>query len=106
MSRGVNLKGRTCSCGFATVADKAACPRCGRATLETEWEDRGRVLSYCALDAAPEGHAAPVGLAIVEVLDKGPKVACWSRDALAAGDEVDIRKGTETTYTCSRRAGT
>lgn len=97
------VKGRTCTCGFATVADKIACPRCGKTTLETEWEDRGRVLSYVKLESVPDGYAEPMGLATVEIDAKGPKIACWSKDDLAVGTVVAVRKGTATTYVCYRQ---
>ncbi len=97
------MKGRKCRCGFATLADKARCPRCGKATVEAEWQDSGRVLSSVRLDEAPKGFVGPMDLVMVAVEGDGPKVTCWSSERLAPGDGVALEGHGTGPYTCSRK---
>ncbi len=84
------MKGKKCKCGYATLSKKPRCPRCGKVSVDTEWEDIGKVLSAAKLRKVPQGFNVPMSLTVVEVDCKGPKVTCWSEDDLAVGDEVVI----------------
>jgi uncharacterized OB-fold protein len=90
-----------CRCGFATISDKALCPRCGKRMKPAEWPDEGTVLSFTRLQAIPEGLPDPYNLALVTVA-KGPKLVCWTSGTLHEKDPVTIveQKGK---YLCSLR---
>lgn len=83
------MKGMKCKCGFATVADKRKCPRCGKTMTAAEWPDEGKVLSFEELQVIPEGFEAPSNLVLVSI-EKGPKVICWTADRLKVDDDVTI----------------
>jgi len=83
------MKGSKCRCGFATVADRRKCPRCGKALTPKEWPDEGKVLSFEELQVTPEGFDAPFNLALVGV-EEGPKVICWTSGRLKVDDQVTI----------------
>ena len=87
------MKGKRCRCGFATLTDKARCPRCGKITRETEWAGLGTVLASVRLDEVPKACEGPMDLALIEVDGKGPKIACWSTDRLKAGERVAVDVG-------------
>jgi uncharacterized OB-fold protein len=93
------MKGMRCRCGFATISEKALCPRCGKRMKDAEWPDEGKVLSFTRLQAIPEGLPDPYNLALVEV-PKGPKLVCWTSGTLRENDAVNIveQKGK---YICS-----
>lgn len=84
------LKGRKCRCGFATLASRPRCPRCGKVTSEAQWEDEGKVLTVAKLRKVPDGFNVPMALTVVEIDGKGPKIACWTEDDLAVGDPVAV----------------
>lgn len=83
------MKGSKCKCGFATVADRRVCPRCGKRMKPDEWPDEGKVLSFTRLQAIPEGLQDPYNLALVSIED-GPKIVCWTSGTLKADDEVAV----------------
>ena len=85
------MKGSKCKCGFATVAERARCPRCGKQMRPAEWPDEGKVLSFTRLQAIPEGFEDPYNLALVSV-HKGPKVVCWTSGTLHEDDPVTIQE--------------
>ena len=84
------MKGMKCKCGFASVSEKTRCPRCGRQMRAEEWPDHGKVASFTALQAVPEGFDVPYNLALVEIAEKGPKVVCWTSGRLKEQDEVSV----------------
>jgi uncharacterized OB-fold protein len=84
------MKGMKCKCGFATVSQKAKCPRCGKMMKPSEWPDEGRVLSFTPLQAVPEGLENPYNLVLVAIDEKGPKLACWTSGKLKVNDEVTV----------------
>lgn len=85
------MKGQKCRCGFATVAERPRCPRCGKLMEPSEWPDEGKVLSFTRLHAVPEGFEDPCNLVLVGV-HKGPKVVCWTSGVLHEGDPVTIQE--------------
>jgi len=97
------VKGKRCRCGFATLAPKPRCPRCGKVTSDAEWKDIGVVLSSARLKSPPEGLKVPMALVLVEIDGKGPKVTCWSEDDLVAGDMVALVDTGAGTYTCKKK---
>jgi uncharacterized OB-fold protein len=84
------MKGMKCRCGFASVSQKAKCPRCGNQMKPAEWPDEGKVLSFTALHAVPEGLSDRYNLVLVEVARKGPKVICWTPRELDEEEEVSV----------------
>ena len=84
------MKGKKCKCGFASLAKKPRCPRCGKVTTDAEWKDVGKVLSAAKLRNVPEGFNVPMSLTVVEIDGKGPKVVCWSEDDLSIGDTIVV----------------
>lgn len=84
------MKGSKCKCGFATTSNKIRCPRCGREMKTSEWEDKGKVLSFVGLRVIPEGFNSPYDAALVEIEKDGPKVICWTTDKLKVDDEVVV----------------
>ncbi len=93
------MKGQKCSCGFATVADRPRCPRCGKIMNPAEWPDEGKVLSFTRLEAIPVGFEDPYNLALVGIT-KGPKVVCWTSHTLNENDPVVIQER-DGRYFCS-----
>ncbi len=53
------------------------------------WPDEGTVLSFTRLQAMPEGLEDPYNLALV-VVQKGPKLVCWTSVTLKEEDRVSI----------------
>lgn len=96
------MKGRKCRCGFATLAAKPRCPRCGKVTSDSEWKDSGTVLSCSKLDAAPEGFKAPMALLLIAVDGKGPKIACWSEEEMTVGETVALVDMGGGVFTCDK----
>ncbi len=84
------MKGMKCRCGFATVSEKAKCPRCGRIMKPAEWPDEAKVLSFSELHVVPEGTEDPYNLVLVEIGKKGPKIPCWTSGKMKENDEVTI----------------
>lgn len=84
------MKGKKCKCGYATLGKKPRCPRCGKVSSDAEWKDVGKVLSAAKLRKIPDGFKVPMTLTVIEIDGKGPKVTCWSEDALSVGDSVLI----------------
>jgi len=83
------VKGSKCKCGFATVADRRICPRCGKRMKKDEWPDEGKVVSFTRLQAIPEGLQDPCNLVLVTIED-GPKIVCWTSGTLKVDDEVAV----------------
>lgn len=84
------MKGMKCRCGFASISQKTKCPRCGNQMKPSEWPDEGRVLSFTALRAVPEGLDSAYDLALVEVDRKGPKIVCWTSEKLKEEAKVSV----------------
>ena len=55
-----------------------------------DWSDKGKVLSFVELQVTPQGLASPYNTALVEIVEDGPKVICWTADTLKVDDEVVI----------------
>lgn len=96
------MKGKKCRCGFATVASRPRCPRCGKVTSDAEWKDEGTVMTVANLRKVPDGFNVPMALAVVQIDGKGPKVVCWTEDDLAVGDPVAVIDMGRT-YLCEAR---
>jgi len=83
------IEGSICKCGFKTIAQRDACPRCGKRMIPKEFLDEGIVLSFTRLQIPPEGFLAPLDLVMVE-LDEGPKLVCWTDSELKVDQKVRI----------------
>ncbi len=93
------MRGYKCKCGFATIADRPRCPRCGKRMRLTYWPNKAKVLAYVRLGVFPKGQEFPMDLLMVEV-EEGPKLACWTDLQFARGDEVTFVQ-LENDYICS-----
>ncbi|UCE91136.1 MAG: hypothetical protein JSV90_06865 [Methanobacteriota archaeon] len=93
------MRGYKCKCGFATVADRMRCPRCGKHMKLTYWPNRGKVLAYVRLGVFPKGGEFPMDLLMIEVED-GPKLACWTDLPFSKGDDITFVQ-LEDNYICS-----
>ena len=93
------MRGYKCKCGFATIAERLRCPRCGKHMKLTYWPNKARVLAYIRLGVLPKGQEFPMDLLMVEV-DSGPKLACWTDLQFSRGDEVTFVQ-LEGNYICS-----
>lgn len=97
------MKGSKCKCGFATTSIRTKCPRCGREMRTSEWQEKGKVLSFVELQVTPQGFDNPCDMALVEIEENGPKIICWTTDKLEDDEEVVVSefKGK---YQCSPKA--
>lgn len=96
------MKGSKCKCGFATTSIKTRCPRCGREMKPSEWEEKGRVLSFVGMQVVPEGLDHSYDAALVGIDNEGPKIICWTADRLEVNDEVAVSES-KGKYMCSPR---
>jgi uncharacterized OB-fold protein len=70
-----------------------------------EWKDRGKVLSFVKLQVIPQGFESLYDMALVEIGDDGPKVICWTADALKVDEEVVLSEHNGK-YLCSPESET
>jgi uncharacterized OB-fold protein len=56
----------------------------------SEWEENGKILSFIELKVVPQGFENPYNMALVELMEKGPKVICWTMEVLKEDDEVVV----------------
>ena len=98
------MKGSKCKCGFATTSIRTKCPRCGREMKTSEWQEKGKVLSFVELQVTPQGFENPHNMALVEIEEDGPKIICWTADKLNDDEEVVVSESNGR-YLCSPKAG-
>ena len=94
------MKGSKCKCGYATASIITRCPRCGKEMKTSEWEEKGKVLSFVELQVIPLGFESPHNMALVEIDDNGPKIICWTTDTLECDKEVAVNE-VNGKYMCS-----
>ncbi len=97
-----DLKGSKCRCGFAMNAASIKCPKCGKNMKPAEWADQGIVLSCVKVGFPPEGENGPTNIALVQMVDRGPKVICWTDICLSTGDAVAISESAKQRYLCQK----
>ena len=66
----------------------------------SDWEDKGKILSFVELQAVPQGLESDYNMALVELDKDGPKIICWSTDTLKVDDEVVVSES-KGKYLCS-----
>lgn len=70
----------------------------------SEWQEKGRVLSFVEFRMNSKGLDGPHHMALVEIEDDGPKIICWTTDILKDDEEVVVVES-DGRYTCSQVSG-
>ncbi len=83
------LKASKCHCGTVSVPPGNRCPQCGKIMDQTEFMNRGKVLTFTTLQVAAEGFTPPIRVALVE-LEDGPKVFCNFDKEVAIDAKVEV----------------
>ena len=97
------MKGSKCKCGYATTSAMTKCPRCGKEMKASEWEEKGKVLSFVELQVIPQGFGSRYNMALVEIEEAGPKIICWTVEELKDDDEVVVSESNGK-YLCSPKS--
>lgn len=94
------IKGSECECGKKVVPRRMLCPVCGKNMTDSEFGNKGTVLTYTTLYAPPSGFEGPIRFALVDLESKA-QLMCTIKgeEELKIGDKVLVDKE-EDLYFC------